>query len=65
MTGIEFESPERVAKIIRHAHEESNLLLLNAGTHGEVIRFMPPLVVSADEIELALGAINNALKATA
>ena len=65
MNGIEFDTPERAAKIIRHAHEESNLLLLNAGTYGEVIRFMPPLVVTADEIEIALGAIRSALKATA
>ena len=65
MNGIEFDTPERVGRVIAHAHEESNLLLLNAGTYGEVIRFMPPLVVTADEIEIALGAIRSALKATA
>jgi 4-aminobutyrate aminotransferase len=65
MTGLQFAEPSRVGAIIKHAFEESKVLLLNAGTDGEVIRFMPPLVVTADEIEIALNAVRNGLKATA
>ena len=34
-------------------------------THGNVIRVMAPLVVTADEISIALTAVGDALKATA
>jgi 4-aminobutyrate aminotransferase len=65
MIGVQFKDPARVAAIVKHALEESHLILMNAGTYGEVIRFMPPLVTTADEIEIAIGAIRSAMKATA
>jgi 4-aminobutyrate aminotransferase len=64
MNAMQFEKPERVSAVIKHALQESNLLLLNAGTSGNVIRFMPPLVVTAEEIEICLNAIQKAMKAT-
>ena len=38
---------------------------MNAGTSGTVLRWMPPLVVTDDEIGEALQAFGAALKATA
>jgi 4-aminobutyrate aminotransferase len=65
MIGVELASPARVAAMQRHCLDNGHLILMNAGTHGEVLRWMPPLVVSADEIEFALDAFRNALRATA
>lgn len=72
MVAAEFRDPAtgapstvRTAAIIEHCRTESKLLLMNAGTYGNVIRFMAPLVVSADEIDLALAAITAGLEATA
>jgi 4-aminobutyrate aminotransferase-like enzyme len=53
-----------VSAVIKHALEESRVILLSAGTLGNVIRFMPPLVTTADEIDIALNAIRSAVKAT-
>jgi 4-aminobutyrate aminotransferase len=64
MNGIQFSDPARVAAIIKHALEESHTLLMNAGTYGTTLRLMPPLVVTADEVELALTALQAAIKAT-
>ena len=38
---------------------------LVAGTWGNVIRFMPPLVISEDEVALVLDAVGAAMAATA
>ena len=64
MSAAQFNDPSRVAAIIKHALEESRVILMNAGTYANVIRFMPPLVTTADEIDIALGAIRSAMKAT-
>jgi 4-aminobutyrate aminotransferase-like enzyme len=71
MVAIEFRDPgtgepdgARTARVIDHCRDTSKLLLMNAGTFGNVIRFMAPLVVSADEIDLALAAVGAALEAT-
>ena len=55
----------RCAAVISHARDESDLLLMNAGTNGNTIRFMPPLVVSEDEIDQAIQAVERAVTATA
>ena len=41
------------------------MILMNAGTYGNVVRWMPPLVVTAEEIDEGVQAFTNALKATA
>ena len=64
MVGVEFSSPQRVAAIIAVART-NGLLLLNAGTYGGVIRFMPPLVVTEAEMSEAINAFEKALIATA
>jgi 4-aminobutyrate aminotransferase len=72
MVAAEFRDPKsgnpdsaRTAAVIDHCRTSSNLLLMNAGTYGNVIRFMPPLVVTEAEMELALEAVGAALDATA
>ncbi|HMS24499.1 MAG TPA: aminotransferase class III-fold pyridoxal phosphate-dependent enzyme [Acidimicrobiia bacterium] len=68
MVAAEFLDPDtgaadaaRCAAVIQHCRQDSNVLMMNAGTWGNVIRFMPPLVVSEDEITLALDAVQAAL----
>ena len=72
MVAIEFRDPHngspdgaRTAAVISHCRENSRLLLMNAGTYGNVIRFMAPLVVDSDEINRALAALAAALDETA
>ena len=55
----------RTAAVIAHCREHSNLLLMNAGTWGNVIRFMPPLVVTEAEMDEAIAAVADAVAATA
>ena len=56
--------PVRVGRVLAHCLAEGQLILMSAGTWGDAIRFMPPLVVTASEIDAALGAFGAALKAT-
>ena len=72
MVAIEFRDPvtgepdaARTAAVIAHCREQSRVLLMNAGTWGNVIRFMPPLVISEDEVALVLDAVGAAMAATA
>ena len=72
MVAAEFRDPvtgapdaARTTAVIDHCRFESRLLLMNAGTYGNVIRFMAPLVVSEEEIDLAVAAIAAGLEASA
>lgn len=56
--------PARTSAVIDHARTDGKVLLMNAGTWANVIRFMSPLVVSADEVDLALDALGAALDET-
>jgi 4-aminobutyrate aminotransferase-like enzyme len=53
--------PDTVKKVIANAQADG-LLLLNCGTFVNVIRWIPPLVVNAAQIQDALGIFRNALK---
>jgi 4-aminobutyrate aminotransferase len=55
----------RTAAVAQHCLREHHVIFMNAGTDGNVIRWMPPLVVSAAEIDRAVGAFDAALAATA
>jgi 4-aminobutyrate aminotransferase len=55
----------RVAAVTAHCRDHGHLLLMNAGTAGNVARWMPPLVVGEAEIDQALAAFAAALAATA
>jgi 4-aminobutyrate aminotransferase len=65
MVATVFDDPGRVAAVMRHCLHEGRLILMSAGTDGTVLRWMPPLVVNAAEIDEALHAFGAALKATA
>jgi 4-aminobutyrate aminotransferase len=63
MVGVQLDDAALVAATQAHCVREGKLLLMNAGTDGSTIRWMPPLTVSADEIDLGLGAFGRALEA--
>ncbi len=71
MVGTELVDPEggpataRTAAMLRHCLEESHVIFMNCGTGGNVLRWMPPLVVTAAEIGRAVAAFTAALRATA
>jgi 4-aminobutyrate aminotransferase / (S)-3-amino-2-methylpropionate transaminase / 5-aminovalerate transaminase len=52
---------ERTDRVIRKAYE-SGLLLVGAGTHGNVIRTLMPLVVTDDELAEGLDVLEHALQ---
>lgn len=69
MMGIEFVKnkeikepyPELVNKIIKEA-ALNGLLIENAGTYGNVIRFLSPLVVTDVQLEAGFKILENAIK---
>ena len=65
MIATEHDDAARVAAINAHCLREGHLILMTAGTDGRVLRWMPPLVVTAAEIDEALSVFAAALKATA
>jgi 4-aminobutyrate aminotransferase len=65
MVATQFEDPARVAAVIKHCLDHGKVILMNAGTYGNVIRWMPPLVVTEAEITHALAVFSAALDATA
>ncbi|NND75172.1 MAG: aspartate aminotransferase family protein [Ilumatobacter sp.] len=64
MVATEFDSAERAQAIVEHCLHESNVILMTAGTRKRTIRWMPPLVVSSDEINEAIAAFASAIRAT-
>jgi 4-aminobutyrate aminotransferase len=50
-----------LAKAVQRACIESRLLLLDCGPYGNVIRWIPPLVVSEEQIDQALGIFERAV----
>lgn len=69
MIGIEFaQGPELaprpdLAKGLLHEAFDRKLLLLTCGTYGQVVRVIPPLVTTDDEVETAIGVIGESLAA--
>ena len=64
MVATSFDDPARVPLVLEHCLREGRLILMNAGTYGDIIRWMPPLTVTASEIDEAVSAFAAALKAT-
>jgi len=67
MVATEFRTPQHkpdkaATKAVVHACEERKLLLLTCGSYDNVIRWIPPLIVSAQQIEDALGIFTQALQ---
>jgi 4-aminobutyrate aminotransferase len=65
MVGASFEDAAIVRPVLDHCLREGRVILMNAGTDGNIVRWMPPLIVTAGEIDEAVGAFANALKACA
>ena len=69
MIGIELaQGPELtprpdLVKGILHEAFDRKLLLLSCGTYGQVVRVIPPLVTTDDEVETAIGVISASLAA--
>jgi 4-aminobutyrate aminotransferase len=69
MVAIESAAPETLtplpegAKHLLAAALERRLLLLTCGTHGQVVRIIPPLNTTEEEIDLAVEIIGDALGA--
>lgn len=66
MVGVEFRNEDGTpdAATVSALQKEclaNKLLLLSCGTHGNVIRFIPPLVVTKDEVEQGLRIVERAL----
>jgi 4-aminobutyrate aminotransferase-like enzyme len=62
MVATEFADAAVVDAVRLHCLEHGRLVLMNAGTYGTVLRWMPPLVVDEHEISLALDAFADALQ---
>lgn len=67
MVAIEFANRETLeplpdaAKSLLAAALERRVLLLSCGTHGQVVRIVPPLTTSDDEVDLAVRVIGESL----
>jgi acetylornithine aminotransferase/4-aminobutyrate aminotransferase len=69
MVGVEMrrgECPdgERAGKILKEC-ESRGLLMLRCGPYQEIVRWLPPLIVTQEQIDEATGIFEEALKATA
>ena len=72
MLALEFVKPgegdgrvgdaEAVRRVIAEANKRK-LLLLSAGSYAQVIRIIPPLVTTAEEIDVALKILGESLDA--
>lgn len=66
MIATEFTTPkgepwgEQASAVTKKCHEEG-LMLLTCGAYGNVIRWIPPLIVSQDQLQEALGIFESAL----
>ncbi len=57
MQGLAFDKP--VAGIIKNAIDKG-LLLISAGT--DVIRFLPPLIITKEDVDVMIGILEEAIK---
>lgn len=63
MVATSFTTPEPVPPVLEHCLREGRLILMSAGTSQRVIRWMPPLTVTSDEVNEAIHAFDRALRA--
>lgn len=54
--GTKEPNPEAMAKVIKYC-QSKGVLILTAGTYGNVIRFLPPLVITDELLKDALGVL--------
>lgn len=70
MVGVEFshedgEPNAMLAKAVWNDCRDSGLLLLTCGTYGNVVRWIPPLVIDESQLDSALSIFEEALEKTA
>jgi 4-aminobutyrate aminotransferase len=71
MLATEIVDPEgcsdaaRAAAILRHLLREERVVAMTCGPFGSTIRWIPPLVISDEQVDDALAAFDRALAATA
>ena len=58
--GTKNPSPAAVNKVVQYCHQ-NGVMVLNAGTHGNVIRFLPPLAITNEQLTDALNVVDEAL----
>jgi 4-aminobutyrate aminotransferase/(S)-3-amino-2-methylpropionate transaminase len=56
LPGSKDPNPEAMAKVIKYC-QSKGVLILTAGTYGNVIRFLPPLVITDELLKDALGVL--------
>ena len=70
MVGMEFVKPGRgdgrepdgaLAHRVLKAALDRKVIALSAGTFGQVVRLVPPLITTAEEVELAAEVLNDAV----
>src|SRR6056297_1970484 len=61
MVAAQFDTTTRTSALVSHCLREGKLITMTAGAAGTTLRFMPPLTVTAAEIDLAVNALGNAL----
>lgn len=64
MVATEFDNAERAEAVVQHCLRESRVILMTAGTRNRTIRWMPPLIVTSDEVNEATRAFASAIRAT-
>jgi len=68
MLAIEFTDPEtkkpaaEVAKAVQTAALHNGVLILTAGTFGNVLRFLPPVVITDEQLLDAVSVMDDALR---
>jgi 4-aminobutyrate aminotransferase/(S)-3-amino-2-methylpropionate transaminase len=62
VAGSKDPNPAAMASVIKYCQAQG-VLILTAGTYGNVIRFLPPLVISDELLIEALGILDDAFAA--
>jgi 4-aminobutyrate aminotransferase len=65
MVGTEFSGDhdgKTVATAVQKACLDENLMLMTCGAYGNTIRWIPPLIVSAEQVDHALTVFETALQ---
>ncbi len=69
MIGVEFSIPDTggkadkdVATAVAKACVENGLLILTCGTYGNVVRFIPPLIITEQQIDTGVAIFEQALQ---
>ena len=68
MVGVEFTDPqtrqpatELTSRVLRNCLQDEKLILMNCGTYANVIRWIPPLIVTGEQLDESLHSFEQAL----